>query len=179
MSTSGKQVHSCQKGVQCEDQIQENPEEPRHSCRSRNPTVKMLELQKDEAQKRERKLSCLYDQWKIQAHKAWNQLKADIPESQLASLVEALEKAKENVLSMYVTPWTETRRRIDACEAVTRDILKIAYERILGINLILIVEEKNSAFMSCFTMIMLCPYMDPLPHMTVSTLAITAEPHQW
>lgn len=140
MSTSGKHIHSSQKGVQCEDQVQENPEEPRHSCRSRNPTEKMLELQKDEAQKRERKLSCLYDQWKPQARKARNQLKADIPESQLASLVDTIESAKENVLSMYVeirdriTPSTEIRRRIDACEAVTRDILKIAYERISGIN---------------------------------------------
>lgn len=34
----------------------------------------------------------------------------------------------------HLTPSSETRRRIDACEAVTKDIVKIAYERIVGID---------------------------------------------
>lgn len=121
-------------------QDEENIEELRRSSRSRNPTAKMLEFQKNEAQKREKKLACLYDQWKMQARKARNELKSDIPESQMASLVDGIEKARDNVLCIYgeirdsVTPSTETRRRIDACEAVSRNILKIAFERISGIN---------------------------------------------
>lgn len=34
----------------------------------------------------------------------------------------------------HVTPSTELRRRIDACEAVTTDLIKVAYERISGID---------------------------------------------
>lgn len=34
----------------------------------------------------------------------------------------------------YVTPPTDTRRRIDACDAVMKDIVKIAYERISGVD---------------------------------------------
>lgn len=34
----------------------------------------------------------------------------------------------------YVTPSTDTRRRIDACDAVSKDIVKIAYERISGVD---------------------------------------------
>ncbi|RXN18705.1 hypothetical protein ROHU_025998 [Labeo rohita] len=34
----------------------------------------------------------------------------------------------------YATPPTDTRRRIDACDAVTKDIVKIAYERISGVD---------------------------------------------
>lgn len=33
-----------------------------------------------------------------------------------------------------LTPSSDTRCRIDACEAVTTDIIKIAYERISGID---------------------------------------------
>ena len=34
----------------------------------------------------------------------------------------------------HLTPSSETRCRVDACEAVTRDIVKIAFERISGID---------------------------------------------
>lgn len=115
-------------------------EELRRSDRPRNPTEKMLAFQREEAQKKEKRLMHLYDQWKIQARKARNQLKLDIPESEIAALIDILEKYMNDVTDIYVqirdhlTPSSETRRRVDACEAVTKDIIKIAYERISGID---------------------------------------------
>lgn len=123
--------------------LQETLEEsqaPRRSVRPRNLTPKMLALQKEEIQRKERKLLSMYEKWKMLARKARDQLKSDITESQIASLIDILEEGKENVMQLYVevrdhvTPSTELRRRIDACEAVTTDIIKVAYERISGID---------------------------------------------
>ncbi|XP_026214228.1 uncharacterized protein LOC113160973 [Anabas testudineus] len=100
----------------------------------------MLAYQREESYKKEKRLLQLYEQWKIQARKAREQLKVDIPESQIADLIDTLEKAKNDIADIYmevrdhVTPSGETRRRIDACEAVTRDIVNVAYERIAGID---------------------------------------------
>lgn len=101
-------------------------EEPCRCGRTRNPMVKMLAFQKEEAHKKEKKLIHLYDQWKTQARKAREQLKSDIPESQIAALIDSLEKGKDDIISLYMeirdhlTPSSEMRRRIDACEAVTQ-----------------------------------------------------------
>lgn len=77
-------------------------EEPRCSGRKRNPTEKMLTYQKEEAHKREKRLIHLYDQWKQQARKSREQLKLDIPESQIAALIDSLEKGKDEVTSLYM-----------------------------------------------------------------------------
>ncbi|KAI7814389.1 hypothetical protein IRJ41_014552 [Triplophysa rosa] len=113
---------------------------PRRSIRPRNPTGKMATLQEENAQKKERRLISAYEKWKMLARTARNQLKSDLTESQLASLIDILENEKEIVMQIYkevrnlVTPSTGLRRRIDACEAVKSDIIKIAYERISGLD---------------------------------------------
>ncbi|KAI7812659.1 hypothetical protein IRJ41_006686 [Triplophysa rosa] len=115
-------------------------EELRRSVRKRIPTDRMLVYQGEEAQKAEKRFGHLYDQWKVEARKAREQLKSDISESELATLIDTLEKERDNVMNRYEkvrvhkTPSSETRRRIDACEAVTKDIVKIAFERISGID---------------------------------------------
>ncbi|XP_076858013.1 uncharacterized protein LOC143512031 [Brachyhypopomus gauderio] len=112
----------------------------RHSVRARCPTEKMRAFQREEAEKREKRLLSRYDQWKIQARKAREQLMSDIPESQLGLLIDTLEKGKDDIMKMFfeirdiITPTAELRRRVDACEAVTKDIVKIAYERIAGVD---------------------------------------------
>ena len=112
-------------------------------CRSGRlwiPTEKMLAFNQEEAHKKEKRLFHVYEQWKVQARKARKQLKLNIPECDIAALIDTLEEGKDCVTNLYmeirahVTPTSETRRRIDACEAVTRDIVKIAYERISGID---------------------------------------------
>ncbi|XP_051792767.1 uncharacterized protein LOC127530320 [Acanthochromis polyacanthus] len=126
---------------QATDACQASEEEKlRRSGRTRIPTERMLAFQKEEAQKREKRLIHLYEQWKTQARKAREQLKSDIPESQIAALIDTLEKGRDDVTSLYtdirshLAPSGETRRRVDACDAVTKDIVKIAYERIAGIE---------------------------------------------
>ncbi|KAI2650252.1 Ribosomal RNA large subunit methyltransferase K/L [Labeo rohita] len=117
-----------------------NTDEVRLSVRERIPTEKMLAYQREEVEKAERKLMHAYEKWKAEARKARGQLKTDIPESQLASLIDTLENERDNVMNAYIkvrsyaTPPTDSRRRIDACDAVTKDIVKIAYERISGVD---------------------------------------------
>lgn len=136
------------KVVQTKDTVDEiegqsevvNAYEVRRSVRERIPTERMLAYQREEAERAERKLRHAYEGWKAEARKARGQLKTDIPESQLASLIDTLENERDNVMNAYVkirsyaTPPTDTRRRIDACDAVTKDIVKIAYERISGVD---------------------------------------------
>ena len=115
-------------------------EEPRRSGCLRNPTERMLAFQREEAHKKEKRLIHIYEQWKTQARKAKEQLKLNISQSDIAALIDTLEEGKNDVINLYMeirdhlTPSSETRRRIDACEAVTRDIVKIAFERISGID---------------------------------------------
>lgn len=117
-----------------QSQLQEFVEEHqrlRRSERQRTLTEKMLVYQREEAKKREKRFT--NDQWKIQAHKVREQLKSDITESELGSLIDMLEKGREEVMSIYVeirnqtVPSTEVRRRVDVCEAVTADIIKILH----------------------------------------------------
>ncbi len=128
-----------------DDEIEDQSEvskrdEVRRSVRERITTEKMLAYQREESEKAERKLMHAYEKWKAKARKARGQLKTDIPESQLATLIDTLENKRDTVMNAYIrvrsytTPPTDTRRRINACDAVTKDIVKIAYERISGVD---------------------------------------------
>ncbi|XP_027885497.1 eukaryotic translation initiation factor 3 subunit A-like [Xiphophorus couchianus] len=115
-------------------------EEPPCSVRQKKPTEKMRTYQEEEAHKKEKRLIKVYDQWKRQVRMAREQLKGDITNSQIASLMDILEKERDGVINVYteikeiITPCSDTRRLIDACEAVTNDIIRVAYERLSGID---------------------------------------------
>ncbi|KAL6463232.1 hypothetical protein MHYP_G00276230 [Metynnis hypsauchen] len=100
----------------------------------------MLSFQKEEAHKKERNFISMYNQWKVQARDARQQLKSDISDSQLTTLVDNLEKARNDVTVIYeeirhhIAPTPEIRRQVDACMSVTADITKIIYERITGVD---------------------------------------------
>lgn len=101
-------------------------EDVRRSGQLRNPTENKLVFQREEAHKKQQRLIHLYEQWNTQVCKAREQLKSDIPESQIAVLTDTLEKGKDNITNIYVEvrdhfiPSSETRRHVDACEAVTK-----------------------------------------------------------
>ncbi|XP_032402158.1 uncharacterized protein LOC116709857 [Xiphophorus hellerii] len=115
-------------------------EEPPCSVRQKKPTEKMRAYQEEEAHKKEKRLIKVYNQWKRQVRMAREQLKGDITNSQIASLMDILEKERDGVINLYteireiITPCSDTRRLIDACEAVTNDIIRVAYERLSGID---------------------------------------------
>ncbi|KAK0143561.1 hypothetical protein N1851_018301 [Merluccius polli] len=121
----------------------------RRSERSRAPTERLLAYQTEAAKKKEGKFLGAYQNWKAEVRNTREQLKSDISSTQLALLVDVLEEVKNNVTKLYdeirqvVTPSFDVRQRVDACEAVTADIIKIAYERIAGIDEFDAVREKS------------------------------------
>lgn len=72
-------------------------EDLRRSDRARNPTVKMLAWQAEEASRKDKKLVHLYEKGKIQARTAREQLKSNISESEISALIDALERTKDSV----------------------------------------------------------------------------------
>ncbi len=75
--------------LQCH--VQDSSELPRRSERPHMPTEKMLAYQKDECCKKEKRLTTLYEQWKLDARKARQNLKTDITDKQLAEIADSLE----------------------------------------------------------------------------------------
>ncbi len=124
--------------LQCK--VQSITDEPRCSECTKMPTEKMLAYQKEEVSKKQKRLTGLYEQWKIQARETRVKLKSDITEAQMSSPADILEKGKDDIMKLYtelrdhVTPTTDLRRKTDACEAVTSDIIKIIHERLTGID---------------------------------------------
>ena len=90
--------------------------------------------------KKEKRLHSIYEQWKILIRKSRDNLKEDVSETELATMADDIEKGTNEIMKLYdeirgkVMPSTQLRRRIDACEAVTRDVMKIILERISQIN---------------------------------------------
>ncbi len=66
--------------------------------RARIPTEKMHALQCEEAKKKEKRLLSMYEKWKLQVHKARDQLKTNVPESQLWPLIVELKKFREDIM---------------------------------------------------------------------------------
>lgn len=90
-----------------DDEIEDRSEvtkrnEVRRSVRERVPTERMLAYQREESEKAERKLMHAYEKWKDEARKARGQLKTDIPESQLASLIDTSENERDTVMNKYI-----------------------------------------------------------------------------
>lgn len=121
-------------------------EELHVSGRQRKPTERMHAYKKEEALKRERKLIQLYEQWKDLARSTREELKLDVRESQLVTLIDTLEKRRDDVMHIYleirdyIAPSSDTRRRVDTCEAVTKDISKIIFNRMACLE---VFEREN------------------------------------
>ena len=122
------------------DDTDELPIPLRRSTRLKAPTEKMLAYQMEDLSKRENKLLSTYEQWKMLIRTSRENLKNDMPEKDLTTLVDLLEKRKNDLTREYdeirarATPSTDLRCKIDACEAVTKDIMKIIFERITEVN---------------------------------------------
>lgn len=85
-----------------QSQLQEFIEEHQSLRRSANSHRENACLSKGRGKKGKKRFNYMYDQWKIQARKASEQLKSDITESELGTLIDMLKRGREEVMSIYV-----------------------------------------------------------------------------
>nr|XP_055051100.1 uncharacterized protein LOC129436861 [Misgurnus anguillicaudatus]XP_055051101.1 uncharacterized protein LOC129436861 [Misgurnus anguillicaudatus] len=123
-----------------QSEVQDSAELPRRSERHHVPTEKILAYRKEECSKKEKRLINMYEEWKLQARKARHDLKSDISEIQLAEIADSLEDKMNCIMKIFseirehITPAADLRRKIDACEAVTKDIMKVILERLATVD---------------------------------------------
>ncbi len=114
------------------------------SKRDRRPTERMQAFQDQENQKRESKFQKAYDRWKTQMRETRIRLKQECDEEELVALIENVESSESAVLHVYNDvrnhgiPTQETKRRMDACSAVTRDVTSLLQHRLTEVG-----EEWN------------------------------------
>ncbi len=113
---------------------------PRRSERPSVLTEKMLAYQKDELNKKDKKLLSLYEQWKGLIRTSRESLETDLSEHKLCAMACDIERGLNNMMKVYIeirehtVPSPDTRRKMDSCEAGTKDIMKILNERITAID---------------------------------------------
>lgn len=118
-------------------------EEIQIPCRSERkivPTERFLAYQREEQSKKEKRLLSLYEQRKIQIRSTKENLTQSTSDMELAKMADTVENGKDVIMKIYyeirqgAIPSTDLRRKIDACEAVTKDVMKIINERLSGID---------------------------------------------
>lgn len=77
---------------------------------------------------------------KTQVRETRERLKLDIKDKGMSELADIIEKGRDDVLKLYseirnqMAPSSDIRRKIDACDAITRDIVRIILERLSGVD---------------------------------------------
>ncbi|XP_070406798.1 uncharacterized protein [Nothobranchius furzeri] len=123
-----------------QDKIQNTSDLPRRSERVKVQTEKMIIYLREEMIKREKRMLVLYEQWKAQARETREKLKEDITVKEMSELADIIEERRDDILKLYsenrtqMAPSSDVRRKIDACEAVTKEIIGIILERISGVD---------------------------------------------
>ena len=127
------------------DDSKQSPEDTeQRSKRDRRLTEKMQALQDQENQKRESRFQKAYDKWKTQMRETRICLKQECSEEELGTLMENVDSSESAVLHIYNdirshgAPTQETKRRMDACSAVTQDVTSLLQHRLTEVG-----EEWN------------------------------------
>ncbi len=134
--------------ITCKEQIltelqnkaQSMSELPRRSERVKVQTEKMITFQREEMSKKEKRLTTLYEQWKKQVRETRERLKLDITDKEMSELADIIEQRRNYVSKLYseirnqMAPSSDIRRKIDACDAITHDIVRIILERLSGVD---------------------------------------------
>lgn len=126
--------------TELQDKAQSMSELPRRSERVKVQTEKMITFQEDERRKKEKRLITLYEQWKTQVRETRERLKLDIIDKEMSELADIIEQKRDDVLKLYseirnqMAPSSDIRRKIDACDAITHDIVRIILERLSGVD---------------------------------------------
>ncbi|XP_030604506.1 uncharacterized protein LOC115793597 [Archocentrus centrarchus] len=110
--------------------------EIRKSSRERHFTPKMQELKEQELVQKERKFQSVYDKWKIKVRNIRTRLKEECPEKDLYSMMDDVELFDSELKELYddirkqTAPNQEIRRKVDACSAVTLDLMQLMRVRL-------------------------------------------------
>ncbi len=108
----------------------------RKSSRERHMTEKMKELQQTTFESKEKRFLSLYEKWKPQVRQIRCTLKGYCDEDTLIAFINQAETTASNMTKLYEevrkikAPSQEVRRKMDACLAVTTDILNFLNVRL-------------------------------------------------
>ncbi|XP_067301419.1 uncharacterized protein [Pseudorasbora parva] len=144
--------------------------ETRKSSRDKRLTPKMQELKEQELAKKERKFKSTYENWKIYVKDVRSKLKHECSESDLCDMMDGLEKQELELKESYdnmrhqAPPSQEIRRKIDACCAVTADLLKLMKVRLVEDGM----EFDAEAERARLRMLLDCEYARSIYGSTVS-----------
>lgn len=105
--------------------------ETRRSSRDKRLTLKMQELKDQEFGQKEKRFKSAYEKWKVKVREVRSELKSLCSEETLFELMDTVEKGQAELRELYdgirniMAPSQEIKRKIDACTAVTADLLKL------------------------------------------------------
>lgn len=103
----------------------------RKSSRERRLTPKMQELKDQELTQKEKRFKATYEKWKSNIRDIHTRLKQVCSESDMYNMMDEAEKLESELKEQYdrirlqTSPSQEIRRKIDACSAVTADLLQL------------------------------------------------------
>lgn len=108
----------------------------RKSSRERRLTPKMQELKDQELTQKEKRFKATYEKWKSNVRDIRTKLKQVCSESDMYDMMDEAEKLESELKEQYdrirlqTSPSQEFRRKIDACSAVTADLLQLMRVRL-------------------------------------------------
>lgn len=150
--------------------------EIRKSSRDKRLTPKMQELKAQELVQRERKFKSAYENWKIHVRDVRLKLKHECSESDLCDMMDGVEKKESELKDLYdnmrlqAVPSQEIRRKIDACSAVTADLMKIMRVRLVEDGM----EFDAEAEKARLRMLLDCEYARSIYGSTVSRATVVS-----
>ena len=110
--------------------IQASSPEPQRSQRARKLTERGQELHKEQVKRVQHRFIKSYDKWKAVIKDAKGVLSEECPNSLLHEHITKVNDAANDLNNVYEElrridiPDSDTRRRIDTCEAVTKTIMR-------------------------------------------------------
>ncbi|KAI2653125.1 Gypsy retrotransposon integrase-like protein 1 [Labeo rohita] len=148
--------------------------EIRISSRDKRLTPKMQELKEQELALKERKFKSAYEKWKIHVRDVRSKLKHECSDSDLCDMMDGVEKQESDLKVLYdnmrlhAVPSQEIRRKIDACSAVTADLVKLMRVRLVEDGM----EFDAEADRARLRMLLDCEYARSIYGSTVSRATV-------
>lgn len=113
-------------------------------------TPMLQEVKEQDLSQKENKFKSAYEEWKAEVRVVRAQLKTQCNERTLIEMMDAVEKQEVELRKLYdgirshVVPSQEIKRKIDACTAVTTDLMKIMGIRLTEDDIDFDAEAENA-----------------------------------